>query len=105
MITSHLLYARGIYYTGWLQEAQSTRQVLTEACGFITIVIGTFLLHSTKDLDISLASLSGMTKSSAEKSANFSDVDPEVQMQRLPVTGTGTLDTPIGHRMTNSDRY
>ena len=81
------------------------RRILTEACGFITIVIGTFLLHSTKDLDVSLASLSGMTKSASEKSTSFSDVDPEVHMQRLPLTATGTIDTPVGHRMTNSDRY
>ena len=26
----------------------------TEACGFTTIVIGTFLLHATRELDISL---------------------------------------------------
>ena len=88
-----------------MQETQTLRQILTEVSGFVTIVIGTFLLHATKDLDISLASLSGMTKSSADKSANFANIDPELQMQRLPLTATGALDTPSGHRMTNSDRY
>jgi hypothetical protein len=28
--------------------------MVTELCGFSTIVIGTFLLHATRDLDISL---------------------------------------------------
>ena len=32
-------------------------QVLTEGAGFGTIVIGTFLLHSTKDLEVHLGSL------------------------------------------------
>ncbi len=27
---------------------------MTEGCGFTTIVIGTFLLHATRELDISL---------------------------------------------------
>lgn len=88
-----------------LQEEQSARQTLTEVCGFVTIVIGTFLLHATKDLDITLASLSGMTKSSPDKGATFASNDPEMQMQRLPLTSTGTIDTPVGHRMTNSDRF
>lgn len=90
-----------------MQEVQSPRQILTEVCGFVTIVIGTFLLHATKDMDITLASLSTTAKSSADKSSTFANlsIDPEMQMQRLPLTATGTLDTPTGHRMTNSDRY
>ncbi len=37
-----------------VQEPQTGTQMVTEACGFATIVIGTFLLHSTRELDISL---------------------------------------------------
>ncbi|KAK9867792.1 hypothetical protein WJX84_007712 [Apatococcus fuscideae] len=33
------------------QDVQSSRQLLTELCGFSTIVIGTFLLNATKDWD------------------------------------------------------
>ena len=29
----------------------------TEACGFTTIVIGTFLLHATRELDVALGEL------------------------------------------------
>ncbi|GFH09912.1 probable magnesium transporter, partial [Haematococcus lacustris] len=38
-------------------DIQSPVQLATEACGFLTIVGGTFLLHSTRDLDVSLADL------------------------------------------------
>ena len=37
-----------------LQEHQTGTQMATEACGFTTIVIGTFLLHATRELDVSL---------------------------------------------------
>jgi len=37
-----------------LQEEQTTRQMATEVCGFIAIIIGTFLLHATRDLDITI---------------------------------------------------
>ena len=35
------------------QEQQTGNQMAAEACGFITIVIGTFLLHATRELDVS----------------------------------------------------
>ncbi len=41
---------------------QSWVQIATEACGFTTIVAGTFLLHTTKDLDISVTDLNRLTK-------------------------------------------
>ena len=40
------------------QEPQTGTQILTEVCGFITIVIGTFLLHATRELDVSLSKCS-----------------------------------------------
>ena len=44
-----------------VQEPQTHRQIATEACGFIAIIIGTFLLHATKDLDITLQNLRNLT--------------------------------------------
>jgi len=91
-----------------LQEVQSPRQATTEVCGFVTIVIGTFLLHSTKDLDITLAGLNAATKSTLERSSSFNSSNlSELQMQRLPLTSTGVVNSPVavGHRMTNSDRF
>lgn len=35
-----------------MREKQTTTQLLTEASGFVTIVCGTFLLHTTKDVDL-----------------------------------------------------
>ena len=41
-----------------VQEEQGGVQLLTEAAGFATIVIGTFLLHATRDLDVSTSQVS-----------------------------------------------
>ena len=35
---------------------------MTEGCGFATIVIGTFLLHATRDIDASWGSLSHLAR-------------------------------------------
>ena len=42
-----------------MQEPQTGTQMVTEGCGFTTIVIGTFLLHATRELDISLSERPG----------------------------------------------
>mmetsp|Transcript_3003 Transcript_3003/g.7847 ORF Transcript_3003/g.7847 Transcript_3003/m.7847 type:complete len:408 (+) Transcript_3003:192-1415(+) len=34
------------------RDYQDWRQILTEVCGFVTIVGGTFLLHTTRDIDV-----------------------------------------------------
>ncbi|KAJ9507029.1 hypothetical protein QJQ45_004684 [Haematococcus lacustris] len=52
-------------------DIQSPVQLATEACGFLTIVGGTFLLHSTRDLDVSLADLGRLT--AAHKAAGQPD--------------------------------
>ena len=43
-----------------LQEEQSVVQMTTQLCGFVTIISGTFILHMTKDMEIS-GSLAGYT--------------------------------------------
>lgn len=40
-------------------EEQTYTAIMTEMSGFITIICGSFLLHATKDLDISLGTLLG----------------------------------------------
>lgn len=37
-----------LYFQDW--DRQSPTQVITEMCGFVTILGGTFLLHRTKDM-------------------------------------------------------
>ncbi|KAK9916826.1 hypothetical protein WJX75_007477 [Coccomyxa subellipsoidea] len=44
------------------QEPQTGTQMVTEGCGFTTIVIGTFLLHATRELDISLSDLTQLIR-------------------------------------------
>lgn len=108
LCTADYMCTAHIVHTIQVQEEQSARQATTEVCGFVTIVIGTFLLHSTKDLDITLASLHAATKSTLEKGSSFSATSlSDLQMQRLPLTSNGALNppTPMAHRMTNSDRF
>lgn len=47
------------------QDYQTRVQMATQACGFITIVGGTFLLHTTKDLDITRVDLEEMVRSNS----------------------------------------
>lgn len=51
------------------QEEQTATQVATETCGFVTIIAGVFLLHATKDMDVSLASLYQAAPSAARDQA------------------------------------
>ncbi|WIA13133.1 hypothetical protein OEZ85_006728 [Tetradesmus obliquus] len=47
------------------QDEQTRVQMATQACGFVTIVSGTFLLHTTKDLDLTRVQLEDMVRSSS----------------------------------------
>lgn len=48
MFTIFTILASVILFKDW--ESQSGAQIVTELCGFITILSGTFLLHKTKDM-------------------------------------------------------
>ncbi|KAI5356323.1 hypothetical protein PRUPE_1G576800 [Prunus persica] len=48
MFTSLTILASVIMFKDW--DRQSPTQVVTEMCGFVTILGGTFLLHRTKDM-------------------------------------------------------
>ncbi|KAG7031035.1 putative magnesium transporter NIPA4, partial [Cucurbita argyrosperma subsp. argyrosperma] len=48
MFTSFTILASVIMFKDW--DRQSPTQVVTEMCGFVTILSGTFLLHKTKDM-------------------------------------------------------
>ncbi|CAL5225251.1 g8043 [Coccomyxa viridis] len=50
------------------KERQTGTQMATEACGFTTIVIGTFLLHATRELDVSLGDLTALLRAPASAS-------------------------------------
>ncbi|KMZ64890.1 putative Non-imprinted in Prader-Willi/Angelman syndrome region protein,putative [Zostera marina] len=48
MFTSLTILASVIMFKDW--DGQEPTQIVTEMCGFITILSGTFLLHKTKDM-------------------------------------------------------
>ncbi|KAM3238363.1 putative magnesium transporter NIPA4 [Capsicum chacoense] len=48
MFTSLTILASVIMFKDW--NGQTATQIITELCGFVTILSGTFLLHKTKDL-------------------------------------------------------
>lgn len=55
MFTSLTILASAIMFKDW--DQQTTPQIITEMCGFVTILAGTFLLHATKDMGDSTAGL------------------------------------------------
>ncbi|GAV79933.1 Mg_trans_NIPA domain-containing protein [Cephalotus follicularis] len=48
MFTSFTILASVIMFKDW--DRQNPTQIVTEMCGFVTILSGTFLLHKTKDI-------------------------------------------------------
>ncbi|XP_047336170.1 probable magnesium transporter NIPA1 [Impatiens glandulifera] len=54
MFTTLTILASMIMFKEW--DSQSASQIMTELCGFVTILSGTFLLHRTMDMGSSLSS-------------------------------------------------
>lgn len=48
MFTTLTILASVIMFKDW--DGQNASQIVTEICGFVTILSGTFLLHKTKDM-------------------------------------------------------
>lgn len=48
MFTSLTILASIIMFKDW--DSQNESQIVSEVCGFVTILCGTFLLHKTKDM-------------------------------------------------------
>nr|KAJ0188838.1 hypothetical protein LSAT_V11C900504300 [Lactuca sativa] len=57
MFTSLTILASVIMFKDW--DGQNPTQIVTELCGFVTILAGTFLLHKTKDMVDGPTTLSG----------------------------------------------
>lgn len=57
MFTSLTILASVIMFKDW--DRQTATQIISELCGFITILIGTFLLHATKDHSDQSAGIGG----------------------------------------------
>lgn len=54
MFTSLTIVASIIMFKDW--DRQNPSQIITELCGFVTILSGTFLLHTTKDMGDNMTS-------------------------------------------------
>uniref|UniRef100_A0A0D6QTR1 Probable magnesium transporter n=1 Tax=Araucaria cunninghamii TaxID=56994 RepID=A0A0D6QTR1_ARACU len=61
MFTSLTILASIIMFKDW--DRQRPSQIITEMCGFVTILSGTFLLHKTKDLGDSSSSGTSLSQS------------------------------------------
>ncbi|KAH9298822.1 hypothetical protein KI387_030504 [Taxus chinensis] len=65
MFTSLTILASIIMFKDW--DRQNPPQIVTEMCGFVTILSGTFLLHKTKDLGDNLVSGIGLQTSHSSR--------------------------------------
>ncbi|BBN08900.1 magnesium transporter [Marchantia polymorpha subsp. ruderalis] len=79
MFTSLTILASAIMFKDW--DHQTPTQIITEMCGFVTILSGTFLLHATKDITDSSSGLS-----------IYGGLQPSMT-HRLSI-GTGSLKRP-----------
>ena len=83
-------------HAAW-QEEQTSTQVITEGCGFVTIVIGTFLLHTTRDLDVSLSQFSQLAHATPAGSGHAARYG-ELPLSRMP-SNSGVL-SPASSNLT-----
>lgn len=86
MFTSLTIVASVIMFKDW--DGQSATNVVSEICGFITILSGTVLLHSTKDSNDPRRSLSMYSSISPSLSARLTngvvDVGKRIEEDDLP---------------------
>ncbi|KAL6651709.1 hypothetical protein ACP70R_010634 [Stipagrostis hirtigluma subsp. patula] len=77
MFTSLTILASVIMFKDW--DRQNPTQIVTEMCGFVTILSGTFLLHKTKDMAEGLSTSSSfrLPTSSSVRFSKQTDEDSE----------------------------
>ncbi|PUZ49687.1 hypothetical protein GQ55_7G345200 [Panicum hallii var. hallii] len=78
MFTSLTILASVIMFKDW--DRQNPTQIVTEMCGFVTILSGTFLLHKTKDMadgGLSTSSSFRLPTSSSVRFSKQTDNDSE----------------------------
>ncbi|GAB2279080.1 hypothetical protein Dimus_013739 [Dionaea muscipula] len=73
MFTSLTILASVIMFKDW--DRQNPTQIVTELCGFVTILSGTFLLHRTKDLSDGLSTSLSMKLSKHNVESGFEDTE------------------------------
>ncbi|CAN6362559.1 unnamed protein product [Urochloa humidicola] len=99
MFTSLTIVASVIMFKDW--DHQNPTQIVTEMCGFLTILSGTFLLHKTKDMTDSPAQSLSTRRLKHDSQNGFSievmplkcqdSVDDESLTLSFPKVGNGYL--------------
>lgn len=87
MFTSLTILASVIMFKDW--DRQNPTQIVTEMCGFVTILAGTFLLHKTKDLGDG----SSLTPSMSLRLSKHAD-DDDLESEGIPLRRQESLRTP-----------
>ncbi|CAM8959878.1 unnamed protein product [Rhodiola kirilowii] len=77
MFTSLTIVASVIMFKDW--DRQNPTQIVTEMCGFVTILSGTFLLHKTKDLS------DGLTSSHSSRQLKYADEEDGFGSEGIPL--------------------
>ncbi|CAM8968963.1 unnamed protein product [Rhodiola kirilowii] len=77
MFTSLTIVASVIMFKDW--DRQNPTQIVTEMCGFVTILSGTFLLHKTKDLS------DGLTGSHSSRQLKYADEEDGFGSEGIPL--------------------
>uniref|UniRef100_A0A1D1Y0C3 Probable magnesium transporter n=1 Tax=Anthurium amnicola TaxID=1678845 RepID=A0A1D1Y0C3_9ARAE len=85
MFTSLTILASVIMFKDW--DRQNPTQIVTEMCGFVTILSGTFLLHKTKDM------ADGLTPSLSMRLSKHSDEDG-FSSEGIPLRCQDSLRSP-----------
>ncbi|XP_044460760.1 probable magnesium transporter NIPA4 isoform X2 [Mangifera indica] len=85
MFTSLTILASVIMFKDW--DRQNPTQIVTEMCGFVTILSGTFLLHKTKDMG------DGLTTSMSLRLPKHTDEDG-FRSEGIPLKRQDSMRTP-----------
>ncbi|CAK7323574.1 unnamed protein product [Dovyalis caffra] len=83
MFTSLTILASVIMFKDW--DGQNASQIVTEICGFVTILSGTFLLHKTKDM------VEGTSQSLSLRLPKHEEEDDVLDPEGLPLRRLDSL--------------
>jgi len=91
MFTSLTILASVIMFKDW--DRQNPTQIVTEMCGFVTILSGTFLLHKTKDMADGGLSTSSSFRLPTSSSVRFSKQTDE-DGEGIPLRSSESFRSP-----------
>ncbi|KAK8530093.1 hypothetical protein V6N13_102971 [Hibiscus sabdariffa] len=86
MFTSLTILASVIMFKDW--DRQTPTQIITEMCGFVTILSGTFLLHKTKDM------VDGPSLSTSMSMRSLKHEEEELLIEGIPLKRQDSLRIP-----------